>query len=58
MEAYAFTTFYKNCKFVSIVDGNKSVAEDLFLRGICLPSDTKMSKEDMNKIIKIIKGLF
>ena len=50
--------FYKNCKFVSIVDGNKSVAEDLFLRGICLPSDTKMSKEDMNKIIKIIKGLF
>ena len=50
--------FYKNCKFVSVVDGNKSVAEDLFLRGICLPSDTKMSKEDMNKIIKIIKGLF
>lgn len=49
--------FYKEYKFVSNVEG-KSVAEDLFNRGVCLPSDTKMSKEDMGRIIKIIKELF
>ena len=49
--------FYKEYKFVSIVEG-KSVAEDVFNRGVCLPSDTKMSKEDMDRIIKIIKELF
>lgn len=49
--------FYKEYKFVSNVEG-KSVAEDLFNRGVCLPSDTKMSKEDMDRIIKIIKELF
>ena len=48
--------FYKEYKFVSNVEG-KSVAEDLFNRGVCLPSDTKMSKEDMDRIIKIIKEL-
>ena len=46
--------FYKEYKFVSNVEG-KSVAEDLFNRGVCLPSDTKMSKEDMDRIIDIIK---
>lgn len=35
-----------------------SVAEDIFNRGICLPSDTKNTKADMEKIIKIIKDLF
>ena len=49
--------FYKEYKFVSNVEG-KSVAEDLFNRVLCLPSDTKMSKEDMDRIIKIIKELF
>ena len=49
--------FYKEYKFVSNVEG-KSVAEDLFNRGVCLPSDTQMSKEDMDRIIKIIKELF
>ena len=49
--------FYKEYKFVSNVEG-KSVAEDLFNRGVCLPSDTKMFKEDMDRIIKIIKELF
>ncbi len=36
----------------------KSVSEDLFNRGVCLPSDTKMTKEDMDRIIKVIKELF
>lgn len=34
--------------------GNK-VAEDLFLKGICLPSDTKMTDDDLLRVIKAIK---
>ena len=34
------------------------MSEDLFNRGICLPSDTKNTDEDMDRIIGIIKGCF
>ena len=37
---------------------DESISEDIFHRGICLPSDIKNTKEDMDKIIGIIKGLF
>ncbi len=36
----------------------KSVAEDIFDRGICLPSDTKMTDEDIEGVIWNIKALF
>lgn len=36
----------------------ESVGEDIFRRGLCLPSDIKNSEEDMEKIIHIIKGMF
>lgn len=36
----------------------KAVSEDLFNRGVCLPSDTKMTKEEQEKIIEIIKSLW
>ncbi|MDU4934715.1 MAG: DegT/DnrJ/EryC1/StrS family aminotransferase [Peptostreptococcaceae bacterium] len=49
--------FYNKYKFVSCTEG-KSVAEDLFNRGVCLPSDTKMTSKDINRVIKIIKELF
>lgn len=35
-----------------------SVSEDYFNRGICLPSDTKMTKDQQLKVISIIKELF
>ncbi|MDB8555537.1 aminotransferase class I/II-fold pyridoxal phosphate-dependent enzyme [Turicibacter sanguinis] len=35
-----------------------SISEDLFNRGICLPSDTKMSEKNLEKIIEIIKNLW
>lgn len=35
-----------------------SIAEDVFNRGVCLPSDTNMTKEDLTRVINIIKGLF
>ena len=49
--------FYNKYKFVSCTEG-KSVAEDLFNRGVCLPSDTKMTSKDINRVTKIIKELF
>ena len=34
------------------------VAENLFKYGLCLPSDSKMTNEDLNKVCKIIKGTY
>ena len=34
---------------------NIAVGEDIFKRGICLPSDIKMTEDDLNKIVAIIK---
>lgn len=39
-------------------EGSISVGEDIFNRGVCLPSDVKNTPEDMDRIIGIIKGLF
>ena len=38
--------------------GEESVSEDLFSRGVCLPSDTKMSMEDVDHICSVIRELF
>ncbi len=35
-----------------------SVAEDIFKRGLCLPSDIKNTPEDMEKIIGIVRSFF
>lgn len=45
-------------KYDFIKVDEKSIGEDLFNRGVCLPSDTKMTEEEQNKIIDIIKNLF
>lgn len=34
------------------------VSEDLFNRGVCLPSDTKMTDADLERVCNVIKGLF
>jgi dTDP-4-amino-4,6-dideoxygalactose transaminase len=34
------------------------VGADIFARGLCLPSDNKMTEEEQNKIIEIIKSCF
>jgi dTDP-4-amino-4,6-dideoxygalactose transaminase len=33
------------------------VSEKLFENGVCLPSDTKMTDEDLGRVVEIIKGL-
>ena len=48
---------FKDYKFFSDLDEG-SVSEDLFNRGVCLPSDTKMTDEDLNRVIDLVKCLF
>lgn len=51
--------YYKEYDFYSHNDEEEiSVSEDIFNRGVCLPSDTKMTKEEQERVIKIIKELF
>lgn len=45
---------FKDYKFFTTLEEG-SVSEDLFERGICLPSDTKMNDEDIKIIISIIQ---
>ena len=45
--------FFEKYDFV----GNK-VSDDLFIRGLCLPSDSKMTKRQQDRVIEIIRGVF
>lgn len=47
---------FAECDFVSNYE--KTVGEDIFERGLCLPSDIKMTEEEQNAVIEIIKGMF
>lgn len=44
--------FFNWCDYIG-----GTVSEDLFKTGVCLPSDTKMTDKDQERICKIIKGL-
>ncbi|MBQ8352014.1 MAG: aminotransferase class V-fold PLP-dependent enzyme [Clostridia bacterium] len=41
-----------------IAGGGMDVGADIFHRGLCLPSDNKMTEEEQNKIIELIKSCF
>jgi len=43
--------FFAGCDFIG-----EGVSEKIFENGVCLPSDTKMSYDDLNRVIKIIKN--
>lgn len=45
---------FEHCDYID----NGNVAENLFQYGLCLPSDTKMSDEDIKRVIAIVKGCF
>ena len=47
---------FAKCDFIKVAD--KAVSEDLFTRGVCLPSDTKMTVEEQDRVIEIIKNLW
>ncbi len=50
--------FEKYDFITTVKDGEKTVSEDLFNRGVCLPSDTKLTEEDFERIVSTIKKLF
>ena len=39
-------------------EGGKDVGADLFARGLCLPSDIKMTTEEQDGVIEIVKSCF
>ena len=47
---------FEKCDFIKIAD--EPVSKELFETGVCLPSDTKMTKEEQDKIVNIIKNLW
>jgi dTDP-4-amino-4,6-dideoxygalactose transaminase len=40
------------------VAGDYEVGEDIFERGLCLPSDNKMTPEEQDVVIEIVKKCF
>lgn len=48
--------YFKDCDFISVED--KPVDFDIFARGLCLPSDIKMTEEEQDFVIAQIKKLF
>lgn len=48
---------FADCDFIQVREG-MSVAEDIFNRGFCLPSDIKNTAEDMDLIISIVRRQF
>jgi len=48
---------YAGNDFITM-EAEGSVGEDIFKRGVCLPSDIKMTEEEQEEIIKIIKMCF
>lgn len=47
---------FKNNAFVKVEES--SVGEDIFDRGLCLPSDIKMTELEQDQIIEIVKSCF
>jgi len=46
------------CNHAFVSAANLPVDEDIFARGLCLPSDIKMTAEEQDQIIEIIKSCF
>jgi dTDP-4-amino-4,6-dideoxygalactose transaminase len=45
--------FYRECDFLG-----SGVSKNIFEHGLCLPSDTKMTDDDLNRVCEIIKGVW
>lgn len=48
---------FEKCDFIQVKEG-MSVSEDIFNRGLCLPSDIKNTPADMELIISIVRRQF
>jgi dTDP-4-amino-4,6-dideoxygalactose transaminase len=45
--------FYKDCDYIG-----GDVSNKIFENGICLPSDTKMTDEDLERVVIILRKLW
>lgn len=45
--------FYEKYDYIG---GN--ISQELFENGVCLPSDTKMTEDDLNRVVTVVKRLF
>jgi len=48
---------YRDCAFLSAQEG-LDVGADLFERGLCLPSDIKMTDEQIDRVVAVIRACF
>ena len=49
---------FEDCDFITTCKEEKSIGQKLFENGLCLPSDTKMTIEEQDKVIFVINKLF
>ena len=49
---------YRMNSFVMAADGVEAVGADIFARGVCLPSDIKMTESQQDRIIEVIRRCF
>ena len=47
---------FEDCDYICA--GETSVSEEIFKRGLCLPSDIKMTEEDQDYVISVIREIF
>lgn len=47
---------YADRDYITVNGDN--VGEDIFARGLCLPSDIKMTEEEQERVIKVIRECF
>lgn len=49
---------YRGCGFVTATDDGVDVGADIFHRGLCLPSDIKMTPRQQDAVIDIVRSCF
>jgi dTDP-4-amino-4,6-dideoxygalactose transaminase len=49
--------YYRDCDLITLGEQG-SVSEDIFVRGVCLPSDTKMTDGDLIRVVEAVKSLW
>jgi dTDP-4-amino-4,6-dideoxygalactose transaminase len=48
--------YFERFDFITLQE--RSISEDIFSRGACLPSDTKMTDEDLERVVEVIGRLW
>lgn len=47
---------FADCDYITLP--NENVGEDIFARGLCLPSDIKMTQDEQDEVIRIVRSMF